>query len=358
MNIIIPQSGRLFAPRRSLVHGGLNILNRQWRDLLLPGPRSGLRGRIKVDILDARTKRVIRPGRWQHNLILDSGLNMPFSYLYADCFLYGHLSTDAASPVSTDAAMVGWVKQTNTYGSGDGGYSISGDVITLTRSFVFTAETSTVTYTKFYSSHASGSSAIPFNEVLLAESITLSADQQAKVTMSLEITMTPHTTAATYSNEVINGVSGSTGSGRIPALRGYINSMPNFSYPYSTGATYSGFNTLEPTTYGNPYYGYVSPQSSLEASTDIETTTLRGTVTISSTVGTISTYTSGSHSRVKSFLMDLSDCNVSGIQSIGFLSNTSGWKAVAFQFLSATAFTKLNTQKLSMNYTFSIGRSD
>jgi hypothetical protein len=288
-------------------------------------------------------------------MILNVGKDMPFSYTFANCFLYGHLSTDTGTPVATDTSMAGWVKQTNTYGSGDGSAVVSGDIVTLTRSFVFTAETGDVTYTKFYSSPTSGSSASPFNEILFATPITLASGQQAKVTMSLAITITPHTTAATYAEDVISGVSGSTGTMRIPSF-GIGSDDPMISTISSSGSSISGSDSwmLEPSAI-NTSYGRSSISTSrttLFDATDGDLTT-RAFVASRTSVA-LATYASGSFSRIKVALMDLSDCNATGIYSIGFYSSYHSPTHIGPQFLSDTAFTKLNTQKLTLNFTFSI----
>lgn len=332
----------------------MNILNRQWQDLLLPGPSFKLRGRISVDVLDARSGIILRHYGPKPNMILNVGKDKPFSYLFADCFLYGHLSTDTATPAATDTTMAGWVKQTSTYGSGDGATSASADTVTLTRSFVFTAETGDVTYTKFYSSPTSGSSASPFNEVLFATPITLASGQQAKVTMSLLLTITPHETAATYSSDIISGVSGSTGSFRVISAQSVSSDYFYMAIIGSSGAVVDscwatgGF--LEPSyaAAGNCQMD-ASSQSTLSSAVNLisETGTYSGVVvSYNSPSTTLGSYTAGSYARTKTILADLADMNGSGIQSLFVGCGTS---APCWQLLLDTTFSKLNTQKLTLN---------
>jgi hypothetical protein len=362
MSIIIPSSKRgIVTPHRrsfaDFVGGSLNILNRQWGDAILPGPSFALAGRIKVDILDALSGIILHEGAWDHNIVLNTGLDQIASYTFANCFLYGHLSTDTATPAATDATMTGWVKRTSTYGSGDGSTTISGDVITLTRSFVFTAETSSVNYTKFYSSPTSGSSAAPFNEILFSDPVIVASGQQAKVTMSLAITATPHTTAATYSSDVISGVAGSTGTARIPWFVSHYNSHPHLCSILADGSSLSYYwPFLEPAGSAYQYLALYAAATLADAS-DVEPSSnpLYWKGTRSSIAPTLSAYTAGSCSRYKTFLADLADCNGT-FQSVGFGSAQDGISH-GFQFLSAVPFTKLNTQKLSMNFTFNWGRA-
>lgn len=381
MSIIIPASRHgIVTPRR---HGlgfggggdGLNILNRQWGDAFLPGPSYALSGRIKVDVLDAASGIMLRLGRWMTDPILNCGLDHIASYAFAACFAYGHLSTDTATPVVTDTTMAGYAKTNTAYGSGDGATTVSGDTITLTRSFVFAAETSTATYTKFYTSPTSGSSATPFSETLLENPLFVLSGQQAKVTFSLSVTVTPHTTAKVYgpdldengdpipgTGNVISGANGSTGTARIPVFFCSLSSIDgaHFCYISSNGVTQANSSyapILEPSNSNQYHRLLVSTASVLSAAAESGTGmpasynyTLGGTVTLQG-------YSSGSFSRVKTVLADLSDCNISGIRIVG-LAKTNGLETCGFQFLSATAFSKLNTQKLSMNFTFTWGRAE
>ncbi|MFA5266090.1 MAG: hypothetical protein WC378_19890, partial [Opitutaceae bacterium] len=124
MNIIIPSSKRgIITPRCN----PLNILNRKWRDLTLPGPSFSIAGRVKADIYAAAPNgnlgQLLQVGGWGGNMILNSGLDHIAAYAFANNFIYGHLSTDSSAPSETDTAMSGWVKQTSTYGSGDGNWA-------------------------------------------------------------------------------------------------------------------------------------------------------------------------------------------------------------------------------------------
>lgn len=322
-----------------------------------------MNGMISIDILDAASGIILKHYDPKPNLILNVGKDKPFSYFFEKCFLYGHLSTDTTTPSATDTTMAGWVKQTNTYGDGDGATSFTGDVFTLTRAFVFTAETGDVTYTKFYSSPTSGSGASPFNEILFGTPITLSSGQQAKVTMSLLVTITPHTTAATYGSDVISGVLGSTGSARIPFFGQSIFGRSFFlggiqSSGASLSSTYGAI--LEPSSIAAPYstaqrtYVSASMTSLLDAGT-YQTSSY--TITYSSTYQTLSTYTAGTYTRYKIGFCDLAECNVSSIKSVGTVyagNGTGSLRDIGYQFVSDTAFTKLNTQQLTMHFTYTV----
>jgi len=362
MNIIIPSGqGGMFKPRknlRQLAAGGLNILKKTWQDVMIDGPKFHLRGLVGYDIIDVASGIILKHVAPEQNLILNCGKDLALTNKFANCFLYGHLSTDTATPALTDTSMAGWAKQTSTYGSGDGATTSSGDVISLTRSFVFTAETGDVTYTKFYSSVSSGSGATPFNEIVFGTPITLSSGQQAKVTMTLELTVNPHTTADTYSSDIISGISGSTGSFRVISAKS-VSSRYFFAFIESSGsATGNCWATggfLEPSyaASGNCIMD-ASSQSTLSSAVDLitETGTYSGVVvSYYNPTTTLSTYVSGSFERTKTILADLSNMNGTGLQSlfVGRGTTSSCW-----QLLLNTTFTKLNTQKLTLNVLSSI----
>jgi hypothetical protein len=46
----------------------------------------GLGGRVRVAVIDAATKRVLRKGKWQKNLILDQGMDMIATTLFNQLF--------------------------------------------------------------------------------------------------------------------------------------------------------------------------------------------------------------------------------------------------------------------------------
>jgi hypothetical protein len=81
-------------------------------------------GRFRVQVLDARTRRVVRKGKWQRNLILDSGLDyLGGNYSWAACIAYCAAGTGT----------------TPTKDLADGTYSQSGTTVTRntgTRSFI------------------------------------------------------------------------------------------------------------------------------------------------------------------------------------------------------------------------------
>lgn len=355
----------------------------------------GLRGRIKQAIClpnesDPLNPTVIREYEWEFNTILDCGLDHCFNYVFADCFTHGHLSTDTATPATTDTSMSGWVKESDSYGSGDGSTSWSGDVYTLQRSFVFDEETSDQTYTKFYSSPESGSDAVPFNELLLALPITVSAGQQAKITMALDLTITPHMTAKTYSSEVISTsedgstkLAGSTGKFGIISFLSYANYGSRWICTHltlsgikSNGSTGSigGDNTpatviteakysplLEPSSASNgteTYQGMAvyDDWGLIYEAYDDETTALP----IKSSPGgiwstSISTYVPGTFTRTKSWFANLNYCNSSNIESVGLFTRYA--ECPCAQFLLDTPFSKTNLQQFTFNLVFTLSRS-
>ncbi|MBN2069101.1 MAG: hypothetical protein JW739_05640 [Opitutales bacterium] len=353
-----------------------------------------MRGLIKVDIHSCIPGKdgnpdelgpIIKPGDWQGNMILNCGLDLAMTNLFADCFKYGHLSTDTAAPVATDTSMAGWVKQHTSYGAGDGLTEFSGDVYSLQRSFVFSAETGDQIYRKFFSTAASGSAATPFNEILFTNPIVLSADQMAKVTMRLDITITPHMTAQTLTGDVISGVSGSSGKLRIISFAtvkgsygsticsafmlsaikpdgniGIYRSTSSVSDMISNGYYCPIFEPSNATegTYATQtlcvYQHWISlsdPVDSLSTTPGVNNSDIGTTSSVS-----LSSYVPGSYQRTKSFFADLNYCNVTGIKSIGLYNRANDGYYPVFQFLLDNTFTKTNVQQLTFNLNFTLGR--
>jgi hypothetical protein len=334
-----------------------------------------LRGRVRPQILDARSGAVLHDLGWRQNLILNGGLDMVASYVFADCFKYGHLGSGSAPVQPADIGLQNWARRTSTYGAGDVAAIYVGDVATLQRSFLFAAETGAVTYNEFGSSPTNVDRAPLFNRVVFDNPLTLGNGQQAKITMALDITVSPLTTPQVYSSDVITGWAGSTGQARVTGHQFYTVStyeydVRNFAWINADGlsqiGTYSGRQPmLEPSmasTAGDNQL-FASNATTLQGGVEQHTIAYSNGATSYVRGGTLSLqgYTPGSYSRVRTGVADLNDLNLAGIRSVGLTNyvNLSGyWKApMIYQFVMDNAFTKANTHRLTLNFTYTWGRA-
>ncbi len=60
---------------------------------ILDLPHTAARGRVQCQVIDCKTKQVVREYPWQENLILDVGLDMIATGQWADCIGYGAVGT-------------------------------------------------------------------------------------------------------------------------------------------------------------------------------------------------------------------------------------------------------------------------
>jgi len=348
----------------------MNLYLPRTKELLVPGPAMRLRGRVRPQILDARSGAVLHDAGWRQNLILNGGLDMVASNLFADCFRYGHLGSGSALPQPTDIGLQNWARRSSTYGAGDGATTYVGDVVTLQRSFLFAAETGAVTYNEFGSSPTNVDRAPLFNRVVFDNPLTLGNGQQAKITMALDIAVTPMTTPQVYTGDVISGWAGSTGQARVTGLR-YSDGGAEFSYLSSisaAGATNSISSGRQPLLEPSQV---TTSDNKLWAS---DATTLLGgvaqhgvnfnagsTSNVSGGTLTLQNYVSGTYSRVRSGVADLNDLNMAGIRSVGlgsyFIYVSYVKRPMFYQFLMDSAFTKANTHRLTLNFNYSWGRA-
>jgi hypothetical protein len=368
--IIIPSSrAGIITPRRSLLTGaggGLNIINRRFTDLFPIGPRSHMKARERWDILDAATGRVVKsmPGPWKDNTILNVGKDMACTNFFINCLLYGHLGTGTTPPAETDTHLENWALSTSVHGAETSYLSISGDVFTLTDSLVFPAQTGDFSFTEFSASVNSSGTANMFNRVVFDDPIVGGAGQQPKVTIELALTLTPHTTAQAYLTDVIGGntpVAGSTGSARIRAFKisSAINTTCNVLASRTAYNSVSDYGSiLEPSYASSARSGiWLSELSALLSATDADSDWDGAAISTKTDCMSLAAYTAGNFYRSKTWTAGLADLNKTGVRSFGLHFCDTGYMNYnynAFQFLSAVAFDKRNTEGFALNVNFAV----
>ena len=354
----------------------INLYLPRTKDLLLPGPGYKLRGRVRPQVFDARTGVLLHDQGWRDNLILDAGLDMIASNLIANCFKYGHLGTGSGAVSAANTTLKVWGKRTAVYGNGDGATTFNGDTITFQRSFLFSAETGAVTFSEFGTSPTNVDNAPLFNRVVLTP-LTLGSGQQAKITLAVDVTLSPHTTSQVYGGDVITGWPGSSGQGRIVSKELYFSSVGSAYQYYFSKIASDGTNPvtgsggqvhwLEIPTLGSVLKTVVSTSSAMLPAVD--TANGYNGFRPSGDAGlregntpVLQAYVPGSCSRMKTFVADLNHCNLAAIRSIGiagsFSHNSSTISPTwVYQFVMDNAFTKANTHRLTLNFNYSWGRA-
>jgi len=234
-------------------------------------------------------------------------------------------------------------KRTATYGSdsGDNGRSVSGNIITNKRTYIFSAEVGAVTYTEIGWSNVSTPSAQLFGRDLIAGGgDSLSAGQQYKVIFQLQTTLSPVDPTAV--SDVGNNGFNTAGTFCFEYL------FRGLGYVSSTGAaTYDGSNENS----------VPEPKNNHEVSyADATFTQLSGLSTSFGTPGstilamTAQSYTSGSFTRTYVATASISQWNDS---IYGLIFGSQRLSSVLF----TTAQTKDSDHKLTVTYRWTWGRT-
>ncbi len=107
-----------------------------------------------------------------NNLILNQGLNYVAAYSFADCFNYCAVGSVGIAPVKTDTGLGSEVKRTNNYSVSalSNGATLTNNILTLFRTFSFSAEVVPVTYREVGFSPISTSGNNLFSKALLKDS--------------------------------------------------------------------------------------------------------------------------------------------------------------------------------------------
>lgn len=233
-------------------------------------------------------------------------------------------------------------KRSNTYSTGGGecGSTFSAGVWTHKRTFIFSAETGTVTYREIGWASTTGAGANLFGRDLLAGvGVTLVNGQQLKVSVELTVAYAPYTSAA-WAN-VITGWSTNGTHGIESSLNRRVS---------STGGAV-GFVALEPS---GPNRVYVSDQSAaIAAMSSNDDSPVQGGFTAANS--SASSYSAGSFTRSHSGTFGVGSAN-GAIRSllIGHFDGT--YHRYSYRVLLSAPETKANTHTLSITFTFTWGR--
>ena len=186
-----------------------------------------VRGYYRVQVLNSRGE-VVEDRPYQPNLVLDQGKNqiMGGTDSFASCFYYCAVGTGTATPAATDTQLGAEVKRTGTYltGAGNCDTIIVGQVVTLRRTFDFTAEAAPVNYTELGWSGSASAGANLFSRCLISGgTVSVLAGQQLRVVYDLQVTVGPvgvQTSSLTVSGWPVSPATGTSGSWRVykPAI--------------------------------------------------------------------------------------------------------------------------------------------
>lgn len=243
-------------------------------------------------------------------------------------------------------ALATFSKGTNTYtnDSGDNGTTFLADTLTFKRSFLFSAETGTVTYREIGWSHVGTGTSLFGRDLLAGAGVTLIAGQQLKAICELSVTISPASSTA-FINPITGGFGDDgfhgiefTGLARIDANGSLI---------------YVGTDVLEPGS--NVFPKSVGLDTSSAAISALSAGT-PGTFNRQVGVSPVGSYASGSFQRVYQGLIPVSLGNGSSWRSICLGGGSGGSMTACYRVLMNTAQTKLSTHNLTLTFTFTWGR--
>lgn len=244
-------------------------------------------------------------------------------------------------------ALTTETKRTGTFATGSGahGTSFAGNTLTMKRTFLFSAESGTVTYREIGWSPINTAGANLFGRDLLAGSgVTLVATQQLQVIVELSVSLSP-ATSTPYTN-VVTGWS-QDGDACIE----YAKSIA----VVQTNGDPGGDQSLEPST-DNKRWSLSTSTAALVAMQDAEPPEVNLDPLITATA---QAYVAGSFFRDYKGKATVSQHNRTGNRSIFFGGNGSqAWLLkTAFRTLLDAGETKLNTHTLELTFRISWGRT-
>lgn len=248
------------------------------------------------------------------------------------------------------------VKRTNTYltGSPYCQSSLAGNVLSMRRTFDFTAEVGTVNYTEIALGWANAPSTAIFSRILMGAPITVLGSQQLRVTYQLNVTVTPPAPFA--KTAIVNGwpVPPAVGTTGVEAVQFIgLNSVQ------TSGATNSfdtGFGAAEPSAGANIGI-FIATDAAAPASFG-SAVGRSGAVNIGAGAAA---YIAGSYYVDKSTTFAVGTGNGTAWRSMGygFYLPSSGWNPssqTTMVFVFDEAQTKLNTHTLTLTWRFSWSR--
>lgn len=256
-------------------------------------------------------------------------------------------------------------KRSNTYltGAGNTETTINSGAgsISHKRTYDFSAEVGSVTYTEIGLSSTTGAGANLFSRILLASSVALVASQQLRLIYTLTITFSP-VTDTTVGASPITGAAGATGHQQIQ--------YPNMTAIRTTsGATdlkppdgVSGVNDasagFEPSRVGADCLCWLSTSSTTFNAFGSQGPSRNGAAP-SSGNSTGSGYSTLSFTRTKTFVFSTSQGNGTTWRSmvIGGQPTAPAGSNQAFVYIFDSNFTKDNTHTLTINLVLTWGRT-
>jgi len=234
-------------------------------------------------------------------------------------------------------------KRSATYStdSGANGSTFLSGTWTHKRTFIFSAETGTVTYREIGWSHTASAGANLFGRDLLAGvGVTLVSGQQLRVIMELSIAYSPATPAA-YANVVTGWTQGGT-CGIESLGAGAIATVGANGNPASAG------EGMDPHTTGTVWISTLS--TPVVATTESQ---LSDNPPILALSPTLAAYASGSFFRDRQVVFSTTQGNSANIRSIGMGTNQF-WRS--FRVLLNAPETKTSSQTLTLVFRLSWGR--
>lgn len=243
-------------------------------------------------------------------------------------------------------ALITETKRTGTYAQdgGSNGSAFSGDTYTHKRTFLFAAESGTVTYREIGWSHDVGSGANLFGRDLLAGAgVTLVAGQQLRVVVELSVAYSP-------ASSVVMGEVGTGGISTVGTcgLESINTTNAGFVEANGEGSNFGAPGVLDPSG-GGVIFAATDSAAIAPISTSIPG--VSGPLT-NKTI-TLGSYSAGSFTLTKSATFNVSEANSSAIRSL-VLSRSGGY--TGFRVRLDSAQTKTSAQTLTIGFTFSWGR--
>lgn len=246
-------------------------------------------------------------------------------------------------------------------GAGNCGYTLSGNILTYLRTYDFSAETGSKTYTEVGVAWSSTvGAATTFSRIRLPASIFIDNAQRLRLIYQLQVTFSP--TASSYiSNAVVNGwpVSPATNTNLSQSLQLILAS----TILAANGATLTTTACLDPVAEGSSctIFGSTNSQSLVTfGSTPVDRST-NGSVALASS--TLDSYVARSFECYKNATFTVSLLNYTNLRSFGFGINNPGsgyypynTTGQAFAMLFEQSQSKYSTQTLTMTYKWSWSR--
>ena len=247
---------------------------------------------------------------------------------------------------ASQSTMATETKRSNTYLTGAGNtettFNWTTGVISNRRTYDFSIETGSVTYTEVGTAKLSSGAPL-FSRILLAAPLNLVSGDQLRLTYELNIALTPYTVTST--TITITGWGALTGSVQNEhfGLR-YVNSAGGTS-----GSTYA---MNEPQVVGRGFISDSTTALSTNPSTGTNPPTNRNGTSWATKAGSNAFTGAGTLTMkvTKTAVFGTSEGNITGVRSICLAGNSSSTNYIVHAFLLDSGQNKLNTHTLTLNW--------